>query len=290
MMDTKEVLKKVRRIEIKSRRLSNHLFSGEYHSSFKGRGMVFSEVRKYEFGDDIRNIDWNVTARLNEPYVKVFEEERELTLMLLVDVSGSESFGTRNQQKREMITEICATLAFSAIQNNDKVGVIFFTDKVEMYIPPKKGRSHILRIIRELIDIEPESRKTDINEAFKFFSSVQKKHAISFVLSDFQDENYRDSLRILSQRHDMTGIRIYDPMEGEIPNLGVVPMADPETGQLHWINTASKKLRKSLSKRFQSRAFYFKDSFLKSGAGQISIRVDESYPAKLHTYFKQKAS
>jgi uncharacterized protein (DUF58 family) len=289
-MDTKELLKKVRRIEIKSRRLSNHLFTGEYHSSFKGRGMVFSEVRKYEYGDDIRNIDWNVTARLNEPYVKVFEEERELTLMLLVDVSGSESFGSRNQMKRELITEVCATLAFSAIQNNDKVGVIFFSDQVEQYIPPKKGRSHILRIIRELIDIEPKSRRTDIAGALRFFSSIQKKHAISFVLSDFQDDNYRDPLRILSQRHDLTGIRIYDPREAELPNLGIVAMSDPESGKLHWINTSSKKLRKSIHRQFKERESYFKDSFLKSGAGQISIRIDESYPSKLLTYFKQKAS
>lgn len=289
-MDTKEVLKKVRRIEIKSRRLSNHLFTGEYHSSFKGRGMVFSEVRKYEFGDDIRNIDWNVTARLNEPYVKVFEEERELTLMLLVDVSGSESFGSKNQMKREMITEICATLAFSAIQNNDKVGVIFFSDQIELYIPPKKGRSHTLRIIRELIEIKPKSDKTDLAAALRFFSSIQKKHAISFVLSDFQDDNYRDPLRILSRRHDVTGIRIYDPREAELPNLGVVPMLDPETGKLHWINTASRKLRITAHKRFNARESYFRESFLKSGAGQINIRIDESYPAKLLTYFKQKAT
>ncbi len=289
-MDTKELLKKVRRIEIKSRRLSNHLFSGEYHSSFKGRGMVFSEVRQYEYGDDIRNIDWNVTARLNEPYVKVFEEERELTLMLVVDVSGSESFGSRNQLKRELITEICATLAFSAIQNNDKVGVIFFSDQVEQYIPPKKGRSHILRIIRELIDIEPGSQRTDIAGALRFFSSIQKKHAISFVLSDFQDDNYRDPLRILSRRHDVTGIRIYDPRESELPNLGVVPMKDPESGNLHWINTSSKKLRHSIHRQFLERENYFRESFLKSGAGQISIRIDESYPSKLLAYFKQKAS
>ena len=280
----------MRRIEIKSRRLSNHLFSGEYHSSFKGRGMVFSEVRKYEYGDDIRNIDWNVTARLNEPYVKVFEEERELTLMLLVDVSGSESFGSRTQLKRDMITEICATLAFSAIQNNDKVGVIFFSDQIEQYIPPKKGRSHILRIIRELIDIQPRSKKTNIAEALRFFSSIQKKHAISFVLSDFQDDNYRDALRILVQRHDLTGIRIFDPREAELPNLGIVPMKDPETGALHWINTSSRKLRHTVKRRFKERETYFRDTFVKSGAGQINIRIDESYPAKLLTYFKQKAA
>ena len=252
--------------------------------------MVFSEVRKYEFGDDIRNIDWNVTARLNEPYVKVFEEERELTLMLLVDVSGSGSFGTRNQMKRELVTEICATLAFSAMQNNDKIGVIFFSDDIEQYIPPKKGRSHVLRIIRELIDIKPKSQKTNIAEALRFFSSIQKKHAISFVLSDFQDEDYKDPLRIVSQRHDVTGIRVYDPREAELPNLGIVPMKDPESGKLNWINTSSKKLRRSLALRFKQQEDYFRNSFLKSGAGQIDIRIDESYPAKLHAYFKQKAA
>lgn len=289
-MDTKELIKKVRRIEIKTRRLSNHIFSGEYHSSFKGRGMAFSEVRKYEAGDDIRSIDWNVTAKLNEPYIKVFEEERELTFMLLVDVSGSESFGSRVQLKREMITEICATLAFSAIQNNDKVGIIFFSDQIEQYIPPKKGKSHILRIIRELIELEPKSSKTDIGEALRFFSGIQKKKAIAFVLSDFMDENYNQPLKIMSQKHDVTGIRIYDPREEELPNLGVLPLQDPETGQVHWVNTGSKALRKKLKRQFDENFGYFKNSFSKSGSGQLSIRIDESYPAKLLGYFKQKSA
>jgi uncharacterized protein (DUF58 family) len=289
-MNTQDLLKKVRRIEIKTRRLSNHLFSGEYHSSFKGRGMAFSEVRKYEYGDDIRAIDWNVTARLNEPYIKVFEEERELTLMLMVDVSGSGSFGSRVQLKREMITEICATLAFSAIQNNDKVGVIFFSDKVELFIPPKKGKTHTLRIIRELIEFEPTSHKTNLDEAFKYFSSIQKKRAIVFVLSDFMDEQYRDSLKIMSKRHDVTGIRVFDPREEDLPKLGLLPMKDLETQKTHWVNTSSKKLRKELKNRFHRSFSYFKESFLKSGAGQLSIRIDESYPAKLLGYFKQKSA
>ncbi|HAD98625.1 MAG TPA: DUF58 domain-containing protein [Cryomorphaceae bacterium] len=289
-MNTQELLKKVRRIEIKTRRLSNHLFSGEYHSSFKGRGMAFSEVRKYEYGDDIRAIDWNVTARLNEPYIKVFEEERELTLMLLVDVSGSGSFGSRVQMKRDMITEICATLAFSAIQNNDKVGVIFFSDKIEQFIPPKKGKTHTLRIIRELIELQPTSPGTNITEALRYFSGIQKKHAIAFVLSDFMDTGYRDALKIMTQRHDVTGIRIYDPREEELPNLGLLPMQDLETGKTRWVNTSSKALRQELKMRFEQNFKYFRESFTRSGAGQISIRIDESYPAKLLGYFKQKSA
>ncbi len=289
-MNTQDLIKKVRRIEIKTRRLSNHIFSGQYHSSFKGRGMAFSEVRKYDIGDDIRSIDWNVTAKLNEPYIKVFEEERELTFMLLVDVSGSGLFGSRVQLKREMITEICATLAFSAIQNNDKVGILFFSDKIEQFIPPKKGRSHILRIIRELIELKPESQKTDIAEALRYFSGIQKKRAIAFVLSDFNDENYRDPLKIASQKHDVTGIRIYDPREENLPKLGIVPMQDPETGRVHWVNTSSKKLRKKLHERFNYYQKNFREGFLRSGAGQISIRIDESYPAKLLGYLKQKSA
>lgn len=289
-MNTQELLKKVRRIEIKTRRLSNHIFSGEYHSTFKGRGMAFSEVRKYEYGDDIRAIDWNVTARLNEPYIKVFEEERELTLMLMVDVSGSGSFGSRVQLKKEMITEMCATLAFSAIQNNDKVGVIFFSDKIELFIPPKKGKTHTLRIIRELIEFEPSSSKTNLDEAFKYFSMIQKKRAIVFVLSDFMDDNYRDSLKIMSKRHDVTGIRVFDPREENLPSLGLLPMKDLETHKTHWINTSSKKLRNELKTRFNGSLKYYKDTFTKSGAGQLSVRVDESYAIKLLGYFKQKSA
>lgn len=288
-MDTQALLKKVRRIEIKTRRLSNHLFSGEYHSSFKGRGMAFSEVRRYEYGDDIRAIDWNVTAKLNEPYIKVFEEERELTLMLMVDVSGSENFGSKQQLKREMITEICATLAFSAIQNNDKVGLIFFSDKVEKFIPPAKGKSHTLRIIRELIEFKPQSSKTNIGEALRFFSAFQKRRAIVFVLSDFMDSRYRDALKIASRKHDLTGIRVYDPREEDLPNLGLLPMRDPESGKISWVNTSSHKLRNKLRQRFAEYNKYYRESFLRSGAGDLTIRIDESYPAALLSYFKRRS-
>lgn len=252
--------------------------------------MAFSEVRKYEYGDDIRAIDWNVTARLNEPYIKVFEEERELTLMLMVDVSGSESFGSRVQLKREMITEICATLAFSAIQNNDKVGIIFFSDKVEKFIPPKKGKTHTLRIIRELIEFEPESHRTNIAEAMSYLSGIQKKRAIVFVLSDFMDDDYKNALKIMNGKHDVTGIRIHDPREEELPNLGLVPMQDPESGRIHWVNTGSKKMRNRQKRQFNDYFKYYRETFLRSGAGQVSIRIDESYASKLLGYFKQKGA
>jgi len=242
-MDTKELLKKVRKIEIKTRRLSDHIFGGEYHSTFKGRGMTFSEVRQYQFGDDVRSIDWNVTARYNEPYVKVFEEERELTMMLMVDVSGSELFGTTNQFKKGIITEISATLAFSALQNNDKAGLILFSDEVELFIPPKKGKTHVLRIIRELLEFKPKSNKTDIAEALKYLTNVMKKKAIVFVLSDFIAEDYGHTLKITGNKHDVTGIRVYDEREEGIPNLGMVQMQDAETGTLQLINTQSKKVR-----------------------------------------------
>ena len=287
-MDTKELLKKVRKIEIKTRRLSDHIFGGEYHSTFKGRGMTFSEVRQYQFGDDVRNIDWNVTARYNEPFVKVFEEERELTMMLLVDVSGSEFFGTDNQFKSEIITEIAATLAFSATQNNDKIGLILFSDEIELYIPPKKGRSHVLRIIRELIEFEPKSKKTNFAEALKFLSNVMKKKAIVFVLSDFISDDYQHTLKIASGRHDVTGIRIYDKHEETIPNLGMVQMQDEETGELMLVNTTSKTVRNNYAKYYREKVEYFKDSFTKSGAGTIDCRVDESYVKKLLGYFKRR--
>ncbi|WP_299776720.1 DUF58 domain-containing protein [uncultured Formosa sp.] len=287
-MDTKELLKKVRKIEIKTRRLSNHIFGGEYHSTFKGRGMTFSEVRQYQFGDDVRNIDWNVTARYNEPYIKVFEEERELTMMLMVDVSGSEMFGTEQQFKNEVVTEIAATLAFSATQNNDKIGLILFSDTVELYIPPKKSRSHVLRIIRELIEFEPKSKDTNIAEAFKFLSSIQKKRAIVFVLSDFISEDYKQTLKIAAKRHDVTGIRVYDKHEESIPNLGMVHIQDEETGELMLVNTSSKAVRANYSKYYQEKVNYYKDSFAKSGAGTIDCRVDESYVKKLLGYFKRR--
>jgi len=287
-MDTKELLKKVRKIEIKTRRLSDHIFGGEYHSTFKGRGMTFSEVRQYQFGDDVRNIDWNVTARYNEPFVKVFEEERELTMMLMVDVSGSELFGTVEQFKNEVVTEIAATLAFSATQNNDKIGLILFSDKVELYIPPKKGRSHVLRIIRELIEFEPESKQTNFAEALKFLSNVMKKKAIVFVLSDFIADDYHQTLKIVSGKHDVTGIRIFDKHEEHMPNLGMVQMQDEETGELMLVNTASKKVRLNYGKYYQEKVDYYKDSFTKAGAGTIDCRVDESYVKKLLGYFKRR--
>ncbi len=287
-MDTKELLKKVRKIEIKTRRLSDHIFGGEYHSTFKGRGMTFSEVRQYQFGDDVRSIDWNVTARYNEPYVKVFEEERELTMMLMVDVSGSEQFGTTNQFKKGVITEISATLAFSALQNNDKVGLILFSDEVELFIPPKKGKTHALRIIRELLEFKPKSNKTDIAEALKYMTNVMKKKAIVFVLSDFITEDYDRTLKITGNKHDVTGIRVYDEREESIPNLGMVQMQDAETGTLRLVNTQSKKVRLAYGKHYQERVDYFKDSFTKSGCGVLSCRVDESYVKKLLGYFKKR--
>lgn len=287
-MDTKELLKKVRKIEIKTRRLSDHVFGGEYHSTFKGRGMTFSEVRQYQFGDDVRNIDWNVTARYNEPYIKVFEEERELTLMLMADISGSELFGTDAQFKNEIITEIAATLAFSATQNNDKIGLILFTDEIELYIPPKKGKSHVLRIIRELLEFQPKSKKTDLAMALKFLRNVMKKKAIVFVMSDFITDGYKDTLKIAAGKHDVTGIRIYDRREEEIPNLGMVQMEDEETGELMLVNTGSKSVRRNYNAYYRERVDYFQESFLKSGAGALSCRVDESYVKKLLGYFKRR--
>jgi uncharacterized protein (DUF58 family) len=287
-LETKEILKKVRKIEIKTRRLSDHIFSGEYHSSFKGRGMTFSEVREYQFGDDIRNIDWNVTARYNQPFVKIFEEERELTMLLAVDVSGSEFFGTHSQFKKDTLTEIAATLAFSAIQNNDKVGLLLFSDQVELFIPPKKGKIHVLRIIRELIEFQPRSKKTNINEALKYLSNVMTKKAIVFVLSDFMDDSYAQTLKILGKKHDVTGVRIYDKHDQSIPDLGVVPMQDAETGKTIVVNTASKAVRKAYHTHYTEKAAYCQDAFAKSGSGIINTRVDESYVKKLLTYFKQK--
>lgn len=289
-METKELLKKVRKIEIKTRRLSNHIFSGEYHSSFKGRGMTFSEVREYQYGDDIRAIDWNVTARYNEPFVKVFEEERELTMVLMIDVSGSEYFGTTQQFKRDTITEIAATLAFSAIQNNDKVGLLLFSDQTELYIPPKKGKSHVLRIIRELIEFKPKSKKTDLNEALKFFSGVMKKKAIVFILSDFMDAHYEHTLKIVGRKHDVTGFRIYDIHDSAIPNLGMVPMRDAETGKTMLVNTASKSVRNGYKAHYLETVDYFEKTFIHSGSGTISSQIDESYVKKLLGYFKRKGA
>jgi len=288
-METKDLLKKVRKIEIKTRRLSDHIFSGEYHTSFKGRGMTFSEVRQYQYGDDIRAIDWNVTARYNEPYVKVFEEERELTMMLMVDISGSESFGTKNQLKSEIVTEIAATMAFSATQNNDKIGLILFSDQIELYIPPKKGKSHVLRIIRELIEFQPKSKKTDLSQALKFLSGTQKKKAIVFVISDFMvEDDYEKTLKIAGKKHDITGVRVYDMREEKMPNIGMVAMEDAETGEILVVNTGSKKARLSYEQQYRDKVSYFKDIFSKCGSGTVNTRVDESYVTKLLGYFKSR--
>ncbi len=287
-METKELLKKVRKIEIKTRRLSNNIFGGEYHSAFKGRGMTFSEVRNYQFGDDVRAIDWNVTARYNEPFVKVFEEERELTLMLIVDISGSEFFGSDNALKKNIITEISATLAFSALQNNDKVGLILFTDQIELYIPPKKGKTHVLRIIRELIEFKPESKKTDIGIALQFLISVIKKKSIAFILSDFISPDFEKTLRVTSKKHDVTGIRIYDKLEEAIPNLGLVSMFDQETEEIRLVDTSSLELRNKYRKQNSLNFKKINELFTKNGAGTLVCRTDESYVKKLLSYFKKR--
>ena len=287
-METKELLKKVRKVEIKTKRLSNNIFGGEYHSTFKGRGMTFSEVRGYEFGDDVRSIDWNVTARYNVPFVKVFEEERELTLMLMVDISGSKFFGTDNDLKKNIATEISATLAFSAIQNNDKVGLILFTDNVEMYIPPAKGRTHILRIIRELIEFKPKSKRTDISAALEFFSNVTSKKSIAFLLSDFISKDYQKALSIASKKHDLTGIRIYDKFEEEMPNLGLIPMIDQETDKVEFIDTGSKDVRKNFKINSLKMRDEFESTFKRNGSGTINCRTDQSYVKLLLGYFKNR--
>ncbi len=286
--DTKELLKKVRKIEIKTRGLSNHIFSGEYSSAFKGRGMAFSEVREYQVGDEIRTIDWNVTARFNHPYVKVFDEERELTVMILMDVSGSENFGTIQKQKQELATELCAVLAFSAIQNNDKVGVLFFSDKIEKFIPPKKGRSHILMIIRELIGFTPESKGTDLGQALKYFTRVIKKRCTAFIISDFISPAFENELKIANRKHDMMAVRLYDKHEEEIPDLGLIPVRDEESGQLLWVNTGDKKVRTAFAAEALKRSAYLKDLFEKSGVDFMKIGTHESYVKPLMTLFRKR--
>ncbi|WP_214070722.1 DUF58 domain-containing protein [Mucilaginibacter sp. dw_454] len=286
--DTQELLKKVRKIEIKTRGLSNHIFSGEYHSAFKGRGMAFSEVREYQVGDEIRTIDWNVTARFNHPYVKVFDEERELTVMLLMDVSGSENFGTINQQKQDLATELCAVLAFSAIQNNDKVGVIFFSDKIEKFIPPKKGRSHILMIIRELIDFKPENKGTDVGVALKYFTSAIKKKCTAFIISDFISPAFENELKIANKKHDVIALRLYDKHEEEFPDLGLIPVRDEESGQLMWVNTSDKEVRAAFKTDAIKRTEQLKDTFSRSGVDTTSIGTHETYVKPLMTLFKKR--
>ncbi|MBS0026204.1 DUF58 domain-containing protein [Chitinophaga sp. 2R12] len=288
-MDTAEILKKVRQIEIKTKGLTNHIFAGEYHSAFKGRGMSFSEVRDYHFGDDVRSIDWNVTARFNHPFVKVFEEERELTVMLLVDMSESSSFGTKKQDKRDLITELCAVLAFSAIKNNDKVGVIFFSDGMEKYIPPKKGKSHILFIIRELLSFTPKRKGTNIKETLRFFNNATKKRSIVFMLSDFLSGNYQDALNIAAKRHDVVGVQVYDQRDKDLPPVGLIQVADAETGATQWIDTTDRRVRQYYEQQFLQHSQYCKNAFLKSGAELVSVRTDEDYVKALQTFFLNRA-
>jgi len=287
-METADLIKKVRRIEIKTRGLSQHIFAGEYHSAFKGKGMAFSEVREYQYGDDIRNIDWNVTARFNHPYVKIYEEERELTVMLLVDVSGSRDFGTENHLKKNLITEVGAVLAFSAIQNNDKVGAIMFSDKIEKFIPPKKGRQHILRIIRELIDFTPENSGTNLSEGLRFFTNMQKKRSTAFLISDFIDENFEDALKVASKKHDLIALKVSDRREKELPSVGMIYMVDAETGQSVWVDSSSKKVRDTYQKYWTNRQNSINEILLKFGIDSTDLDTGNDYIKPLITLFKKR--
>ena len=288
-METSEIIKKVRKIEIKTRGLSSNIFAGQYHSAFKGRGMAFSEVREYQYGDDVRDIDWNVTARFHRPYVKVFEEEREMTVMLLIDVSGSLDFGTQKQMKRDMVTEIAATLAFSAIQNNDKIGVILFSDKIEKYIPPKKGRKHILYIIREMLDFQPESTRTDVKQAIEFLSSVQKRRTTAFILSDFYVRgDFLQSLQIANRKHDVVAIQLYDQRARELPDVGLMKVVDAETGYEQYVDTSSKKLRQAYNKYWLTRQSQLLDTFNKSNVDSVSIATNEDFVKSLLLLFKKR--
>jgi len=289
-METSELLKRVRKIEIKTRGLSKNIFAGEYHSAFKGRGMTFSEVREYQYGVDIRNIDWNVTARHNRPYVKIFEEERELTVILMIVVSASRNFGTISKLKKNQITEIAAVLAFSAIQNNDKIGVIFFSDKIEKFIPPKKGRTHILHIIRELIDFYPEDKQTDIEQALEYMTNSIKKRCTCFVISDFIDEHdFAHALAIANRKHDVVALRVYDPRENQLPPVGMMYLRDAETGEQMWVDTSDKKLREAYEKYAFVREKELDAIFKRSGVDVANIRSDEDYVRALITLFKKRA-
>lgn len=289
-METADLLKKVRKIEIKTRGLSQNIFAGQYHSAFKGRGMAFSEVREYQFGDDVRDIDWNVTARFHRPFVKVFEEERELTVMLLIDCSGSLDFGTRHEMKREMATEIAATLAFSAIQNNDKIGVIFFSDHIEKYIPPKKGRRHILYIIREILDFHPESRRTDLAEATATLTRVMKRRCTSFLISDFYDrKDFSRQLQIANRKHDVVAIQVYDPIDRQLPDVGMVKVTDAETGHEMIIDTSSRRVRQAHNKYWMDREERLRKTFARSKVDWISVATDQDYIKSLMLLFKQRS-
>ena len=289
-METSEIIKKVRKIEIRARGLSSNIFAGQYHSAFKGRGMAFSEVREYQFGDDVRDIDWNVTARFHRPYVKVFEEERELTVMLLIDVSASLDFGTQKQMKRDMVAEIAATIAFSAIQNNDKIGVVFFSDRIEKYIPPKKGRKHILYIIRELLDFHPQSKHTDVKQAIEFLSSVQKRRTTAFVLSDFYvRDDFQQSLQICNRKHDVVAIQVYDQRAKELPNVGIMKVVDAETGFEQYVDTSSKRLRQDYQRYWMNRQAELLETFNKSNVDHVSVATNEDFVKSLLLLFKQRS-
>ena len=289
-METSELLKKVRQIEIKTRGLSRNIFAGQYHSAFKGRGMAFSEVREYQYGDDIRDIDWNVTARYVRPYVKVFEEERELTVMLLVDVSGSRDFGSVNVMKKEVMTEIAATLAFSAIQNNDKIGVIFFSDRIEKFIPPQKGKKHILYIIRELIDFKPEAKRTDIGQVLKYLTNAIKKRCTAFLISDFIDKGgFKDALTVANRKHDMVAIQVYDQRETELPAVGLMKIKDAETGQERWIDSGSARVREAYKTWWEKRQTAMSDTFKKCRVDSVSIRTEDDYVKALIALFDKRS-
>jgi uncharacterized protein (DUF58 family) len=288
-METAELLKKVRKIEIKTRGLSSQIFSGEYHSAFKGRGMAFSEVREYIPGDDVRTIDWNVTARFNSPYVKVFEEERELNVVLLVDVSASGNFGTQKQSKQDLITELCAVIAFSATTNNDKIGVIFFSDKIEKFIPPKKGKTHILRIIRELIQFEPQNKGTDVTQALKFLTNAIKKRSIAFVISDFIDKDFSDAVKIANKKHDIVALRIFDRAETQIPKIGLIKLKDNETGKIKWVDTSSANFQKEIKIQYLKKEGQLKDTFSRAGVDYAKISTEEGYIKPLMNLLKRRA-
>jgi uncharacterized protein (DUF58 family) len=288
-METSELIKKVRKIEIKTRGLSKNIFAGEYHTAFKGRGMTFAEVREYQYGDDIRSIDWNVTARFGHPYIKVFEEERELTVVILIDVSGSREFGTVSQMKKDIFTEVAATLAFSTIQNKDKIGVIFFSDKIEKFIPPKKGRKHVLYIIRELLDFKPESNKTDIAGALRYFTNAIKKSSTAFVISDFMDESFERELTIANRKHDVVALQVYDIRETELPNIGLIKLKDAETGERIWVDTSDKRLRTTYKHAWGQNQLTLQRIFTKSGVDSVSMSTSEDYVKALMKLFKLRA-
>ena len=288
-METSELIKKVRKIEIKTKGLSKNIFAGEYHSAFKGRGMTFAEVREYQYGDDIRSIDWNVTARFAHPYIKVFEEEREMTVMLLIDVSGSRDFGTVTQMKRDIFTEVAATLAFSTIQNNDKIGVIFFSDKIEKFIPPKKGKKHVLQIIRELIDFKPDSNQTDIGLALRYFTNVIKKSSTAFIISDFIDSNFDKELQIANRKHDIVALQVYDIRETELPDVGLIKLKDAETGTRIWVDTSDIRLRKTYKHAWGERQLALQKCFTKSGVDSVSMSTSQDYVKALMKLFKMRA-